>query len=93
MGAERAFKSKETVESYSDKEEEEKRVCTIKKIKCKHIEELIGMSKGKKAVELQTMVATLPYPNTSHQRLLHHLGQLASQPPYVTSTASAKPWL
>ncbi|KAG6902862.1 hypothetical protein C0995_010747 [Termitomyces sp. Mi166 len=31
------------------------------------------------------------YPDTSHQCLLHHLGQLASQPLYVTSTASAKP--
>ncbi|KAG6903230.1 hypothetical protein C0995_000125 [Termitomyces sp. Mi166 len=37
--------------------------------------------------------AAQPYPDTSHQHLLHHLGQLASRPPYVTSTASAKPWL
>ncbi|KAG6901346.1 hypothetical protein C0995_013282 [Termitomyces sp. Mi166 len=37
--------------------------------------------------------AARPYPDTSHQRLLHHLGQLASWPPYITSTASAKPWL
>ncbi|KAG6901714.1 hypothetical protein C0995_008876, partial [Termitomyces sp. Mi166 len=37
--------------------------------------------------------ATQPYSDTSHQCLLHYLGQLASWPPYVTSTASVKPWL
>ncbi|KAG6901560.1 hypothetical protein C0995_010538 [Termitomyces sp. Mi166 len=55
-GAKRVFKSKDTVESYSNKEEEE-RVCVIKKIKCKHVKELTGAQKGNGVEELQTMVA------------------------------------
>ncbi|KAG6860193.1 hypothetical protein C0995_014537, partial [Termitomyces sp. Mi166 len=46
-GTKRAFKSKETVESNSNKEEEE-RVCVIKKIKCKHVKELTGAQKEKR---------------------------------------------
>ncbi|KAG6859790.1 hypothetical protein C0995_003985, partial [Termitomyces sp. Mi166 len=43
------------------------------------------------SVTLAVSQAAGLYPNTFHQHLLYHLGQLASQPPYVTSTASAKP--
>ncbi|KAG6873398.1 hypothetical protein C0995_016209 [Termitomyces sp. Mi166 len=56
-GAKRAFKSKETVASDSNKEEEEERVCMIKKIKHKHVKELIGVSK-RKEVGLQMAVAS-----------------------------------
>ncbi|KAG6859834.1 hypothetical protein C0995_003197 [Termitomyces sp. Mi166 len=58
MGTKRAFKSKEMVKSNSKEKEEEERVCMIKKIKHKHIEELIGASKRKEVVELQTTVAS-----------------------------------
>ncbi|KAG6859555.1 hypothetical protein C0995_007303 [Termitomyces sp. Mi166 len=40
-GTKRAFKSKKIVEINSNKEGKE-RVCTIKKIKCKHVEEPTG---------------------------------------------------
>ncbi|KAG6873341.1 hypothetical protein C0995_000201 [Termitomyces sp. Mi166 len=58
---------------------------------------LAQLSPGSSALPSQATLAVFwaaqPYPDTFHQYLLHHLGQLASQPSYVTSTASAKPCL
>ncbi|KAG6886778.1 hypothetical protein C0995_004826, partial [Termitomyces sp. Mi166 len=51
-------------------EEEEERVCVMKKIKCKHIEEPIGMSKKKETIELQaTVVPKMPMAGPLHQTL------------------------
>ncbi|KAG6871005.1 hypothetical protein C0995_009077, partial [Termitomyces sp. Mi166 len=51
-GAKRSFKSRELVDSDSDEEDEEDRVCVIKKIKWEHVEELTGTKKKKKIIEL-----------------------------------------
>ncbi|KAG6870801.1 hypothetical protein C0995_010543, partial [Termitomyces sp. Mi166 len=56
MGAKQSFKSRELVDSNSDEEEEEHRVCVIKKIKCKHIEELTGAKRRKEIMELDDEV-------------------------------------
>ncbi|KAG6870515.1 hypothetical protein C0995_012461, partial [Termitomyces sp. Mi166 len=48
--------AKELVDSDSDKEEEEDRVCTIKKIKREHVEELTGAKRRKKIMELDNKV-------------------------------------
>ncbi|KAG6859968.1 hypothetical protein C0995_001174 [Termitomyces sp. Mi166 len=58
MGTKKAFKSKEMVESDSDKGEEE-RVCVIKKIKWKHIEDLTGAHKEKGIAEFQAIPSLL----------------------------------
>ncbi|KAG6859850.1 hypothetical protein C0995_002950 [Termitomyces sp. Mi166 len=55
-GTKRSFKSMELVDSNSDKEEEEDRVCIIKKIKCNHVEELTGTRKRKEIIELENEV-------------------------------------
>ncbi|KAG6898950.1 hypothetical protein C0995_007655 [Termitomyces sp. Mi166 len=55
-GAKRSFKSRELVDSDSDKEEEEDRVCTIKKIKHKHVEEPTGAKRRKEIMELDNEV-------------------------------------
>ncbi|KAG6871161.1 hypothetical protein C0995_007653, partial [Termitomyces sp. Mi166 len=52
MGAKQSFKSRELVDSNSDKEEEEDRVCVIKKIKREHVEELTGAKRRKEIMEL-----------------------------------------
>ncbi|KAG6860096.1 hypothetical protein C0995_015792, partial [Termitomyces sp. Mi166 len=68
-GTKQAFKSKEIVDSNSNEEEEE-RVCVIKKIKHKHVEEPIGMSKGKETIKLQVTVALkTPMAGPLHQTL------------------------
>ncbi|KAG6901238.1 hypothetical protein C0995_014803 [Termitomyces sp. Mi166 len=93
-GIKRAFKSKETVESDSNKEQE--RVCTIKKIKCKHIEEPTGTRKGKEVVKLQVMVvpkmpacggAFVPNFKANVPRVI----AAASAPKPVPATSTAKP--
>ncbi|KAG6871466.1 hypothetical protein C0995_004373 [Termitomyces sp. Mi166 len=67
--AKQAFKLKEVVDSNSNKEEEE-RVCVIKKIKCEHIKEPIGVSKEKETIELQATVAPkMPMARPSDQTL------------------------
>ncbi|KAG6859848.1 hypothetical protein C0995_003008 [Termitomyces sp. Mi166 len=63
-GAKQAFKSKELVDSDSDEEEEEKRVCVIKKIKHEHVEEPIGMGKGKEIIELEDLEGEMVVPKT-----------------------------
>ncbi|KAG6871271.1 hypothetical protein C0995_006532, partial [Termitomyces sp. Mi166 len=55
-GAIQTFKLTELVDSNSDKEEEEERVCIIKKIKHKHIEEPTGARKRKEIIELEDEV-------------------------------------
>ncbi|KAG6899054.1 hypothetical protein C0995_007305 [Termitomyces sp. Mi166 len=55
-GAKRSFKSRELVDSNSDEEEEEDRVCAIKKIKCEHVEELTGAKRRKEIMELDNEV-------------------------------------
>ncbi|KAG6859991.1 hypothetical protein C0995_000772, partial [Termitomyces sp. Mi166 len=55
-GVKRVFKSKETIDSNSDEEEEKERVHVIKKIKCKHVEELTDANKGTEVAELQVTV-------------------------------------
>ncbi|KAG6869530.1 hypothetical protein C0995_002425 [Termitomyces sp. Mi166 len=56
MGAKRSFKSRELVDSDSDKEEEEDRVRAIKKIKCDHVEEPTGAKRRKEIMELDDEV-------------------------------------
>ncbi|KAG6871053.1 hypothetical protein C0995_008742, partial [Termitomyces sp. Mi166 len=55
-GAKRSFKSRELVNSNSDKEEEEVRVRAIKKIKRKHIEEPMGTKRRKENMKLDDEV-------------------------------------
>ncbi|KAG6858008.1 hypothetical protein C0995_003397, partial [Termitomyces sp. Mi166 len=55
-GAKQSFKSRKLVDSNSDKEEEEDRVCAIKKIKREHIEELTGAKRRKENMELDDKV-------------------------------------
>ncbi|KAG6893170.1 hypothetical protein C0995_001363, partial [Termitomyces sp. Mi166 len=63
-GAKQSFKSRELVDSDSDKEEEEDRVHVIKKIKRKHVEEPTGAKRRKKNMELddevEIVVAKIP---------------------------------
>ncbi|KAG6869654.1 hypothetical protein C0995_001460, partial [Termitomyces sp. Mi166 len=63
-GTKRSFKSRELVDSDSDKEEEEDRVHTIKKIKCEHVEEPTGAKRRKEIMELdnevEIVVAKIP---------------------------------
>ncbi|KAG6859492.1 hypothetical protein C0995_007989 [Termitomyces sp. Mi166 len=63
-GAKRSFKSRELVDSNSNKEEEEDRVCTIKKIKHEHVEEPSGAKRRKEIMELddkvEIVVAKIP---------------------------------
>ncbi|KAG6870312.1 hypothetical protein C0995_013834, partial [Termitomyces sp. Mi166 len=56
VGAKQSFKSSDLVDSDSDKEEEEDRVCIIKKIKREHIEKLTGTKKRKEIIELDEEV-------------------------------------
>ncbi|KAG6869928.1 hypothetical protein C0995_016191 [Termitomyces sp. Mi166 len=56
MGAKRSFKSRELVDSDSNKEEEEDRVHVIKKIKREHVEELTGAKRRKEIMELDDEV-------------------------------------
>ncbi|KAG6859462.1 hypothetical protein C0995_008287 [Termitomyces sp. Mi166 len=53
---------KEVVNSDSDKEEEEERLLVIKKIKHKHVEGPIGVSKQKEIIELQDEMVALKTP-------------------------------
>ncbi|KAG6858897.1 hypothetical protein C0995_013162, partial [Termitomyces sp. Mi166 len=55
-GAKRSFKSRELVDSDSNEEEEEDRVCAIKKIKHEHVEEPTGAKKRKEIMELDDEV-------------------------------------
>ncbi|KAG6884306.1 hypothetical protein C0995_010542, partial [Termitomyces sp. Mi166 len=55
-GTKQSFKSRELVDSDSDKEDEEDRVCMIKKIKHEHVEELTGTKKRKEIIELDKEV-------------------------------------
>ncbi|KAG6858626.1 hypothetical protein C0995_015238, partial [Termitomyces sp. Mi166 len=55
-GAKRSFKSRELVDSDSDREEEEDRTRMIKKIKRDHVEELTGIKRRKEIVELDNEV-------------------------------------
>ncbi|KAG6885988.1 hypothetical protein C0995_008882, partial [Termitomyces sp. Mi166 len=55
-GTKRSFKSRELVDSDSDKEEKEDRVHIIKKIKHEHVEELTGARKRKEIIELDEEV-------------------------------------
>ncbi|KAG6870306.1 hypothetical protein C0995_013918, partial [Termitomyces sp. Mi166 len=56
MGTKRSFKSRELVDSDSDKEEEEDRVHVIKKIKREHVEEPTGAKRRKEIMELDNEV-------------------------------------
>ncbi|KAG6858617.1 hypothetical protein C0995_015295, partial [Termitomyces sp. Mi166 len=56
MGAKQSFKSRELVDSDSDKEEEEDRVHVIKKIKHEHVEEPTGTKRRKEIMELDDEV-------------------------------------
>ncbi|KAG6870245.1 hypothetical protein C0995_014349, partial [Termitomyces sp. Mi166 len=51
-----SFKLRELVNSDSDKEDEEDRVCVIKKIKQEHVEKLTGAKKKKEIIELDKEV-------------------------------------
>ncbi|KAG6886089.1 hypothetical protein C0995_008831, partial [Termitomyces sp. Mi166 len=51
-----SFKSRELVDSDSNKEEEEDRVCAIKKIKREHVEEPTGAKRRKEIMELDDEV-------------------------------------
>ncbi|KAG6870225.1 hypothetical protein C0995_014487 [Termitomyces sp. Mi166 len=55
-GAKRSFKLRELVDSDSDEEGEEDRVCVIKKIKHKHVEEPTGAKRRKEIMELNDEV-------------------------------------
>ncbi|KAG6859433.1 hypothetical protein C0995_008599, partial [Termitomyces sp. Mi166 len=55
-GTKQSFKLRELVDSDSDEEEEEDRVCTIKKIKHKHVEEPTGTKRRKEIMELDNEV-------------------------------------
>ncbi|KAG6869360.1 hypothetical protein C0995_003869, partial [Termitomyces sp. Mi166 len=70
MGAKQSFKSRELVDSNSDKEEEEDRVHVIKKIKREHIEELTGAKRRKEIMELdnkvEIVVAKIPVAGPLH---------------------------
>ncbi|KAG6884988.1 hypothetical protein C0995_009652 [Termitomyces sp. Mi166 len=62
--AKRSFKLRELMDSNSNKEEEEDRVCAIKKIKCEHVEEPMGTKRRKENMELdnevEIVVAKIP---------------------------------
>ncbi|KAG6859173.1 hypothetical protein C0995_010970 [Termitomyces sp. Mi166 len=70
MGAKRSFKSRELVDSNSDKEEEEDRTHVIKKIKRDHVEELTGVKKRKEIMELddevEIIASKIPAAGPSH---------------------------
>ncbi|KAG6894888.1 hypothetical protein C0995_013522, partial [Termitomyces sp. Mi166 len=55
-GTKRSFKSRELVDSNSNKEEEEDRVHVIKKIKREHVEEPTGAKRRKEIMELDDKV-------------------------------------
>ncbi|KAG6900985.1 hypothetical protein C0995_002962, partial [Termitomyces sp. Mi166 len=63
-GAKQSFKSTELVDSDSNKEEEEDRVCIIKKIKCEHVEELTGIRQRKEIIELEDEEVEIVAPKT-----------------------------
>ncbi|KAG6883890.1 hypothetical protein C0995_011379 [Termitomyces sp. Mi166 len=69
-GTKRSFKSRELVNSDSDKEEEEDRVRTIKKIKCEHVEEPTGTKRRKEIMELddevEIVASKIPAVGPSH---------------------------
>ncbi|KAG6892688.1 hypothetical protein C0995_002691, partial [Termitomyces sp. Mi166 len=69
-GAKQSFKLRELVDSNSDEEEEEDRVCAIKKIKREHVEELTGAKKRKENMELddevEIVAAKIPAAGPSH---------------------------
>ncbi|KAG6897482.1 hypothetical protein C0995_010505, partial [Termitomyces sp. Mi166 len=69
-GAKQSFKSRELVDSNSDEEEEEDRVCVIKKIKREHIEELTGTKRRKEIMELddevEIVASKIPAAGPSH---------------------------
>ncbi|KAG6871188.1 hypothetical protein C0995_007414 [Termitomyces sp. Mi166 len=71
VGTKQSFKSMELVDSDSDEEEKEDRVCIIKKIKREHIEELTGARKKKEIIELdeevEIVVPKTPVAGPSHQ--------------------------
>ncbi|KAG6859997.1 hypothetical protein C0995_000703 [Termitomyces sp. Mi166 len=93
MGAKRAFKSKETVESDSNEEQEEKRVQTVKK----NVKEPIGTNKEKEAVEMQMMVALkMPMAGPSHPIskpvvLIPSAPKSVPKAPIVSTTSVAGP--
>ncbi|KAG6871979.1 hypothetical protein C0995_014346 [Termitomyces sp. Mi166 len=73
-GTKQAFKLTELMDSDSNEEAEEERVCVIKKIKHKHVEEPIGMRKGKEIIESEDLADEMMVPKTpaaepSHQTL------------------------
>ncbi|KAG6858541.1 hypothetical protein C0995_015822 [Termitomyces sp. Mi166 len=70
-GAKRSFKLMELIESDSNEEEEEDRVCIIKKIKHEHVEELTGARKRKEIIELEDKVEIV-MPKTSVAGPLRH---------------------
>ncbi|KAG6870864.1 hypothetical protein C0995_010096, partial [Termitomyces sp. Mi166 len=55
-GTKRSFKSRKLVDSNSNEEEEEDRVCAIKKIKREHVEEPTGAKRRKEIMELDDEV-------------------------------------
>ncbi|KAG6859692.1 hypothetical protein C0995_005637 [Termitomyces sp. Mi166 len=56
MGAKQSFKSRKLMDSNSDEEKEEDRVCVIKKIKCEHVDEPTGAKRRKEIMELDDEV-------------------------------------
>ncbi|KAG6887002.1 hypothetical protein C0995_002438 [Termitomyces sp. Mi166 len=92
-GTKRAFKSRETVDSNNDEEEKEERIHMIKKIKCEHVEEPIGMSKGKKSMELQmTVGGTFTFNFKAHvSNSAPKIIAAAPVPKHVPVTSTGKP--
>ncbi|KAG6898827.1 hypothetical protein C0995_008176 [Termitomyces sp. Mi166 len=70
-GTKRSFKSTELVDSNSDEEKEEDRVCVIKKIKCEHVEEPTGTRKRKEIIELEDEEVEIVAPKTPVAGPLH----------------------
>ncbi|KAG6886583.1 hypothetical protein C0995_006760, partial [Termitomyces sp. Mi166 len=80
--------SEQTGANNSNEEEEEERVHVIKKIKREHIEELIGIRKGKEIIELEDLEDEMVVPKTPiagplHQTLKPMHAQTCSQANYM----------
>ncbi|KAG6871210.1 hypothetical protein C0995_007244, partial [Termitomyces sp. Mi166 len=76
----------ELVDSDSNKEEEEDRVCIIKKIKCKHVEEPTGTRKRKEIIELEDEEVEIVVPKTPVAGLSHQTSK-----PMVLVSSMPKP--
>ncbi|KAG6870721.1 hypothetical protein C0995_011176, partial [Termitomyces sp. Mi166 len=70
MGTKQSFKSRKLVDSDSNEEEEEDRVCVIKKIKREHVEEPAGAERRKEIIkldnEVEIVASKIPAVEPSH---------------------------